>query len=141
MSPFFYEPRRELIDRTLAELRQESQDGIRARVLSMHAVASQYSCRGVDWSRHTAEELATMAACVGGRGLAAVFGAQCKLTHRRSGMPDLFLWREQPRLECRLSEVKSPNDRLSEKQIAWLELFASDEARIDAEVCLVKVRN
>ena len=88
-------------------------------------------------TRFTVEQLAVMAACVGGPGLAAIFYSLCTVTHRRSGMPDLFLWHEE-RMECRLSEVKSPNDRLSDKQIAWLETFA--ENGIDSEVCLVRVK-
>ena len=50
-------------------------------------------------------------------------------------MPDLFLWNDATQ-KVRLSEVKSPNDRLSDKQVAWLETFM--EAGIDCEVCLVR---
>jgi Fanconi-associated nuclease 1 len=132
---WFYPRRRERIDATLESLRGESSDGLRARVASMWAVASGVQCRGIDWQRYDMPTMASMAACVGGRGLAAVFGCFARVTHRRSGMPDLFLWNDE-RQKVRLSEVKSPNDRLSDKQVAWLETFM--EAGIDCEVCLVR---
>ncbi|GAQ79898.1 VRR-NUC domain containing protein [Klebsormidium nitens] len=52
-------------------------------------------CRGVNWERHTLEELQTIAGCVGNQGLAAV----CRLLAEdhagwAGGMPDLLLWRE-----------------------------------------------
>ncbi len=134
----FYAKRRDAIDAALNSLRDESADGLRARVESIWPVASGVQCRGVDWQRHDAATAAAMAACVGGRALAAVFDCFCKVTHRRSGMPDLFLWNED-RCAARVSEVKSPNDRLSDKQVAWLETFM--DAKLDCEVCLVRVRD
>jgi hypothetical protein len=35
----------------------------------------------------------------------------------RSGIPDLFLWKED---RCAFVEVKGPRDRLSEQQVEWL---------------------
>jgi Fanconi-associated nuclease 1 len=131
----FYPRRREQIDATLEQLRGETAEGVRARVESMWAAASGVQCRGIDWQRYDMPTMASMAACVGGRGLAAVFGCFARVTHRRSGMPDLFLWNDATQ-KVRLSEVKSPNDRLSDKQVAWLETFM--EAGIDCEVCLVR---
>jgi Fanconi-associated nuclease 1 len=131
----FYARRRDAIDAALNSLREESRDGIRARVESIWPIASKVQCRGVNWQQHDSATAATMAACVGGRGLAAVFSCFCKVTHRRSGMPDLFLWNEE-KLAARLSEVKSPNDRLSDKQVAWLETFMDNG--ISCEVCLIR---
>lgn len=133
----FYAKRRDAIDAALTSLRDESADGLRARVESIWPVASGVQCRGIDWQRHDAATAAAMAACVGGRALAAVFDCFCKVTHRRSGMPDLFLWNEE-RCAARVSEVKSPNDRLSDKQVAWLETFM--DAKLECEVCLVRIR-
>lgn len=37
----------------------------------------------------------------------------------QGGLPDLFLWNLE-REECKLAEVKGPNDRLSDRQRAWI---------------------
>jgi Fanconi-associated nuclease 1 len=66
---WFYPRRREQIDATLEQLRGESAEGVRARVESMWAAASGVQCRGIDWQRYDMPTMASMAACVGGRGL------------------------------------------------------------------------
>ena len=50
----------------------------------------------------------------------------------RSGMPDLFLWKNE---RVFLVEVKSENDRLSEQQIAWIQQFNALE--VPYELCHV----
>ncbi|KAI5068304.1 hypothetical protein GOP47_0016649 [Adiantum capillus-veneris] len=113
-------------------------------------------CRGLNWERYKLQELQTMAACVGGRGLASV----CRLLAEdhaglAGGMPDLFLWRvPNSRVACalcsdgcpnayssfageaKLVEVKGPRDQLSDQQRAWISTLM--EAGIDVEVCKVR---
>lgn len=118
-------------------------------------------CKGLNWERHSLEELQVMASCVGGSGLASI----CRLLAEdhagwAGGMPDLLLWRvpmSTPRScticcdhgtnvflegayrsrvgEAKLVEVKSPRDRLSEQQRAWINILM--EAGIHVEVCKV----
>eukprot|EP00250_Pteridium_aquilinum_P006904 c16733_g1_i1 orf=226-3453(-) len=110
-------------------------------------------CMGLNWERHSLQELQVMASCVGGRGLASI----CRLLAEdyaglAGGMPDLFLWRVpntsvpcgvccghcpsawgSPVGEAKLVEVKGPRDRLSEQQRAWISILM--EAGIHVEVC------
>lgn len=60
----------------------------------------------------------------------------------RSGLPDLLLWKKQhdsDKHEHLFCEVKGPGDKLSEKQIIWIDLLTKAGAKI--EVCHVKVRD
>lgn len=119
-------------------------------------------CTGLNWDRHSLEELQVIASCVGGPGLVSV----CRLLAEdfsgwRGGMPDLLLWRtpknsstmcslcnchgsevplginqgQLPQGDAKLVEVKGPRDRLSEQQRAWIYLLM--EAGLQVEVCKV----
>jgi hypothetical protein len=58
--------------------------------------------------------------------------------HTRSGFPDLTVW--NPDLSvCHFVEVKGPNDRLSAKQILWMEFLNSHG--ITSVVCHVEATN
>ena len=58
--------------------------------------------------------------------------------HTRSGFPDLTVW--NPDLSvCHFVEVKGPNDRLSAKQILWMEFLNNHE--ITSVVCHVEATN
>ena len=58
--------------------------------------------------------------------------------HTRSGFPDLTLWNPETG-SCCFVEVKSPNDRLSTKQILWLEYL--NKHGIESLVCHVEALN
>ncbi|EFC43708.1 predicted protein [Naegleria gruberi] len=62
------------------------------------------------------------------------------IKENRSGMPDLILWKIQQdgKHEHLLSEIKGPGDKLSEKQIIWIDLLT--KAGCSIEVCHVKVK-
>ena len=55
--------------------------------------------------------------------------------HTRSGFPDLTLWNPD-RKAVKIVEVKSPNDRLSNKQILWIDHLR--RLGVDAVVCHVE---
>ena len=58
--------------------------------------------------------------------------------HTRSGFPDLTVW--NPDLSvCHFVEVKGPNDRLSAKQILWMEFL--NNHGITSVVCHVEATN
>ncbi|KAF7806971.1 fanconi-associated nuclease 1-like protein [Senna tora] len=97
------------------------------------------TCRGVNWDRHSLDELRAAVACVGGPCLASL----CRHLAQdykswSSGMPDLLLWRfhGEHSGEAKLVEVKGPRDRLSEQQRAWLLLLM--DCGFMVEVCKVK---
>nr|CAG4710255.1 unnamed protein product [Naegleria fowleri] len=72
------------------------------------------------------------------------------MKENRSGFPDLVCWKRVSSSESTqesnivsshehlLSEIKGPNDKLSEKQIIWIDLLSKAGANV--EVCHVKVR-
>lgn len=92
-------------------------------------------CRGLTWGRQPIAELKEVARCLGGKGLAAIL-EMFAVDHESwtAGMPDLVLWRPEDG-RCMLSEVKSPRDRLSEQQRAWI--LSMEAAGITVEVCRV----
>ena len=53
----------------------------------------------------------------------------------RSGFPDLIMWNPVEKIS-RIVEVKGPNDKLSTKQILWIDYLKKNGA--DAEVCHVE---
>ncbi|KAL0278898.1 UNVERIFIED_CONTAM: hypothetical protein PYX00_000579 [Menopon gallinae] len=53
----------------------------------------------------------------------------------RSGFPDLTLWNPETG-KCKFVEVKGPNDKLSPKQMIWLDFLS--KINVDCEVCNVK---
>lgn len=96
-------------------------------------------CRGMQWDRHSLDELRAAAICVEGPCLASL----CRVLAQdyqswSSGMPDLLLWRFHGDYsgEAKLVEVKGPTDRLSEQQTTWL-LQLMDFGFM-VEVCKVK---
>ena len=58
--------------------------------------------------------------------------------HTRSGFPDLTMWSTQSG-RVTFVEVKGPNDRLSNKQILWLDYLTA--IGIEALVCHVEEVN
>lgn len=58
--------------------------------------------------------------------------------HTRSGFPDLTLWNPDLGI-CSFVEVKGPNDRLSAKQILWIEYL--NNHGISSVVCHVEALN
>ena len=53
----------------------------------------------------------------------------------RSGFPDLIMWNPTQQIS-RIVEVKGPNDKLSTKQILWIDYLNKNGAH--AEVCHVE---
>ncbi|CAL5191400.1 unnamed protein product [Lathyrus oleraceus] len=97
------------------------------------------SCRGVNWDRHSLDELRAAVTCVRGSCLASFCKLLCEdYRSWSSGMPDLLLWRfcGEYSGEAKLVEVKGPKDRLSEQQRAWLLMLM--DCGFAVEVCKVK---
>ncbi|CAI9089801.1 OLC1v1024441C1 [Oldenlandia corymbosa var. corymbosa] len=131
----FYESRKQLIEEVLEKVK----DGMAEEMLILSWESHLGTlCRGVNWERHSLDELRAAVTCIGGACIASI----CRHLAQdyrswSSGMPDLLLWRfhNNYKGEAKLVEVKGPRDRLSEQQRAWL-LFLMD-CGFNVEVCKV----
>ncbi|XP_054821940.1 fanconi-associated nuclease 1 homolog isoform X2 [Prosopis cineraria] len=132
----FYAARKNIIESHL----QQIHDGMAEEFL-IKSWETHYGtrCRGVNWDRHSLDELHAAVACIGGPCLTSL----CRLFAQdyqswSSGMPDLLLWRFHGKYsgEAKLVEVKGPKDRLSEQQRAWL--LQLMDCGFKVEVCKVK---
>ena len=91
---------------------------------------------GAPWG-YALEDLQLFARAAGGRVLSKIVrNLASDWEGWKSGMPDIFLWRETSGgstsggLEGRFVEVKGPRDRLSEQQVAWLRDLEAEGAAV-----------
>lgn len=132
----FYTVRKSSIESHLQQIRDGMGEEFLIKSWETHIGTA---CRGINWERHSLDELRAAVTCVGGPYLASL----CQLLAQdyrswSSGMPDLLLWRFHGGYsgEAKLVEVKGPRDRLSEQQRAWLLLLM--DCGFTIEVCKVK---
>ncbi|XP_019627245.1 PREDICTED: fanconi-associated nuclease 1-like [Branchiostoma belcheri] len=132
----FYTSRRTAIDSRLEEVRQADSQTLQDWVSDSWSTHEGQACAGLNWDRFTSVEHAQgLVACMGGQFLAGVFARLLRdARHCRSGLPDLTVWSTVSR-KFKVVEVKGPGDRLSQKQMLWLDYFLSLGAQ--AEVCHV----
>jgi len=139
--PCFYGGRRAAVDAALERVGATSPHALATTVLTAWHAHEGTAVAGVPWRALAPGDAAAAAACVGGRGVAAVLR---QLAAGRGGhgggLPDLVLWRVTEwgadgvpaRGDARVVEVKGPRDRLSDSQRAWL--AALEDAGVDCEV-------
>lgn len=150
----FYVRRKSLIEDRLERVRA----GDFSLLYRHHEAYSGTFARGVSWESFTLEELAAGAVRLGGHRLASILEHLVKdFRARRRGLPDLLVWRDegspassvsdslrvywdnQPyasRADVWFVEVKSPRDRLSADQHAWLDVLG--RSSIFVEICRVE---
>lgn len=93
---------------------------------------------GLGWDSMEPETLEQMVNCMNPHALAEVMKCMAEgYREHCGGLPDLVLWRPAEQ-QIKLVEVKGPGDRLSEKQIMWMDILAA--AGWDVEVCRVVAR-
>ncbi|XP_041075461.1 fanconi-associated nuclease 1 [Polyodon spathula] len=132
----FYENRREAIESRLQLLQEASTETLQALIAdtwnSQHGKAAAL----VSWERFSSlQQAQSLAVCFGGPFLSGVMRKMCKdYRHCRGGLPDLVVWETQNNT-YKLVEVKGPNDRLSHKQMIWLDELQQLGAEV--EVCHV----
>lgn len=85
---------------------------------------------GLNWD-YELSDLLELVDCFDGAALAAV----CKVMaqeygQRGGGLPDLILWRTEPKKEVMFAEVKSANDRLSDTQRLWIHVLTGAGVRV-----------
>ena len=139
----FYTSRKESIDSRLECVRQMSVEALEQEVRSVFETHEGTIAVGVgNWTGFTVDEIATIAGGLGGESVSKICLLLAKdYAYYRSGVADLVLWKrddddEKCSPSCKLVEVKSENDKLSNKQIGWFS--ALDEFGVEVEVFQVK---
>lgn len=125
--PGFYDTRRPIIDHVFEEIRSgKASELIEKSWKANYGVA----VRGITWERYNLSTIQDIATSIGGSGITAVCRLFCEdYSNVTSGMPDLLLWNGT---SCKLAEVKSTRDTLSDKQRAWISFL--ENAGIPCEV-------
>ncbi|WP_394205835.1 VRR-NUC domain-containing protein [Shewanella waksmanii] len=124
--------RSELIEQRLAQLQTHAPE---ARINQAYEQYFGYINDWVDWKSVDISLLNQLLISVDRDFLNALFRYFLQsLKNHRSGLPDLFVYREnQPGFE--LIEVKSPTDKLQDNQIVWLDWLT--QHGIEVSVCHV----
>ena len=133
----FYPTRISEINRRLADISNGEAERI-LRDVYEHEHERRTCVVGLNWDFEV-EDLAELVRCFPGGALAAV----CKVVAqeyrlRGGGIPDLVLWRSEPKPECMFAEVKSANDRLSDTQRLWVHVLMS--AGVEVALCSAVAR-
>ncbi|CAI9738260.1 fanconi-associated nuclease 1-like [Octopus vulgaris] len=136
-SPDFYLNRKEAIDERLKFISTASLQELNEQIAKVWE--DNYGClfAGGKWEMfNSLSELQGLVSCMEGKILAGIFGRYAKNPrHTRSGFPDLTLWNVNTK-KFKISEVKGPGDRLSTKQMLWLDYLI--KLGVDAEVSHIK---
>ncbi|KAM7152580.1 fanconi-associated nuclease 1 isoform 1-T2 [Macrochelys suwanniensis] len=132
----FYENRRDVIESRLQLLYAASSETLKEMIANVWNAQEGKAAVLVSWDRFTSlQQAQSLVSCFGGRFLSGVCRRLSKdLRHCRGGLPDLVVWSTQEH-HFKLVEVKGPNDRLSHKQMIWLDELKKLGAAV--EVCHV----
>uniref|UniRef100_UPI00358E825A fanconi-associated nuclease 1 n=1 Tax=Myxine glutinosa TaxID=7769 RepID=UPI00358E825A len=134
----FYSNRCELLQARLTIVEQASAASLGEMIAKTWETQQGRTSALVNWDRfESLEQAQELVACLGGPVLAGICRRLARdLRHCRAGLPDLVVWNSKSR-KCKLIEVKGPGDRLSPKQLLWLDHLLKIGA--DAAVCHVEV--
>ncbi|XP_072806761.1 fanconi-associated nuclease 1 isoform X1 [Vicugna pacos] len=132
----FFASRAPAVEARLQQIHSAPAESLRAWVAAAWQAQEGRAASVVSWDRFASlQQAQDLVSCLGGPVLSGVCRRLATdLRHCRGGLPDLVVWNSRSHC-CKLVEVKGPNDRLSQKQMIWL-----DELRklgADVEVCHV----
>ena len=137
---YFYSNRKQLIDERLDLFNNSPIDFICEIITECWTNYFGIECSLVSWSLfESLEELLSLVKCFSSIQLTNLcrFMSQ-NFRYCRSGGPDLIVW-SATKNRCKFVEVKGPGDRLSYKQMMWLDFMIKNS--IECEVCYVKGTN
>lgn len=125
----FYPTRASEINHRLAEIANGAAPDLIRGVDAAHR--ERRTCVvGLNWD-YEVDDLAELAECFRGEALAAICKVMAQEYRQRGGgVPDLVLWRTEPKPECMFGEVKSANDRLSDTQRLWIHVLTNAGVRV-----------
>ncbi|EDV26826.1 uncharacterized protein TRIADDRAFT_54130 [Trichoplax adhaerens] len=132
----FYSNRKDIIEEKLRLIRESDDQGIEDMIKSTWTRYEGRICVGINWERfpNGLPQVQSLALCFGGEILADLCERFSK-SFAAGGLPDLVLWNKETK-KVKFAEVKGPNDRLSTKQILWIDRIVN--WGIDVDVCHVK---
>ncbi|XP_025293480.1 fanconi-associated nuclease 1 isoform X1 [Canis lupus dingo] len=132
----FFASRGPAIEARLQLIHSAPAESLRAWVAAAWQAQEGRVASIVSWDRFASlQQAQDLISCLGGPVLSGV----CRrlavdFRHCRGGLPDLVVWNSQSH-RVKLVEVKGPNDRLSHKQMIWLDELQKLGAEV--EVCHV----
>uniref|UniRef100_A0A4W2DY44 Fanconi-associated nuclease n=1 Tax=Bos indicus x Bos taurus TaxID=30522 RepID=A0A4W2DY44_BOBOX len=132
----FFESRASAMEARLQQIHSAPEESLRGWVAAVWQAQEGRVSSLVSWDRFSSlQQAQDLVSCLGGSILSGVCRRLAMdFRHCRGGLPDLVVWSSQSH-HVKLVEVKGPHDRLSQKQMIWL-----DELRrlgADVEVCHV----
>lgn len=132
----FFASRRPAIEARLQLIHAAPAEHLRDWVAATWQAQEGRAASVVSWDRFTSlQQAQDLVSCLGGPVLSGVCRRLAQdFRHCRGGLPDLVVWGSQDH-RFKLVEVKGPNDRLSHKQMVWLDELQRLGA--DVEVCHV----
>lgn len=132
----FCASRQPAIEARLQQIHSAPVESLRAWVAAAWQAQEGRVASLVSWDRFASlQQAQDLVSCLGGPILSGVCRRLATdFRHCRGGLPDLVVWDSQSR-RCKLVEVKGPNDRLSHKQMLWLDELQKLGAEV--EVCHV----
>ncbi|EHA49148.1 coiled-coil domain-containing protein MTMR15 [Pyricularia oryzae 70-15] len=133
----FYPARASEINHRLVEIANGGAASILRAVDSAHR--ERRTCVvGLNWD-FALEDLVELVDCFRGEALAAICRVMAQEYRQRGGgIPDLVLWRTEPRPEVMFAEVKSANDRLSDTQRLWIHVLTGAGVRVALTAAVAK---
>ncbi|XP_037001784.2 fanconi-associated nuclease 1 [Artibeus jamaicensis] len=132
----FYASRGPAIEARLQRIHGAPAEHLRAWVADVWQAQEGRAASVVSWDRFASlQQAQDLVSCLGGPILSGVCRRLATdFRHCRGGLPDLVVWNSQNH-RFKLVEVKGPSDRLSQKQMLWLDELQKLGA--DVEVCHV----
>lgn len=137
---YFYENRKEYIEKRLNLFRSSSIEDICLMASNCWDLNFGYQCYGVNFELfESLEEFLSLLKCFRPEQLVNLCEYVSKnYRYCRSGGPDLVVWSDETN-KIKFVEVKGPGDHLSYKQMIWLDFMLKNS--IECEVCHVKGLN
>eukprot|EP01012_Entosiphon_sulcatum_P065115 TRINITY_DN9397_c0_g1_i1.p1 TRINITY_DN9397_c0_g1~~TRINITY_DN9397_c0_g1_i1.p1 ORF type:complete len:806 (+),score=90.46 TRINITY_DN9397_c0_g1_i1:37-2454(+) len=139
----FFATRKEKALARLEEIKKCSRQELCEKLEDSWRQHNGEACLGVSWQEErergsctTMSALSAFVSSIAPSSLATIL-EDCTRFYNMSGFPDLVMWRHNPegQPEIKVIEVKGPGDKLSEKQLVWLDVLM--RAGVDACVCHV----
>ncbi|CAH1799474.1 unnamed protein product [Owenia fusiformis] len=135
-SDCFYAQRKSEFDTQIKTIKEASIEQLQEMITKCWEAHQGELCAGVNWELfNDLPHILGLVKCIGGPKLAGICERLARdYRNSCSGVPDLVVWSTTDDI-FKVVEVKGPGDRLSTKQILWLDYLL--KLKVDACVCHV----